>query len=92
MDAFYFGLFQRGSTLLSDLRRLQIQIDFYRNTAIPQANLLITTSQRAFEAGELDYYQLSQSINNAVDVRKQYIELLNQYNQTAIELELIAGL
>lgn len=92
VDAFYFGLFQRGSTLLSDLRRLQIQIDFYRNTAIPQANLLITTSQRAFEAGELDYYQLSQSINNAVDVRKQYIELLNQYNQTAIELELIAGL
>lgn len=92
VDAFYFGLFQRGTTLLSDLRRLQIQIDFYRNTAIPQANLLITTSQRAFEAGELDYYQLSQSINNAVDVRKQYIELLNQYNQTAIELELIAGL
>jgi len=92
VDAFYFGLFQRGSTLLSDLRRLQIQIDFYRNTAIPQANLLISASQRAFEAGELDYYQLSQSVNNAVDVRKQYIELLNQYNQTAIELELIAGL
>jgi cobalt-zinc-cadmium resistance protein CzcA len=92
VEAFYFSLFQRGSTLLSDLRRLQIQIDFYRNTAIPQANLLIATSQRAFEAGELDYYQLSQSINNAVDVRRQYIEALNQYNQTAIELELIAGL
>lgn len=92
VDAFYFSLFQRGTTLLSDLRRLQIQINFYRNTAIPQANLLIATSQRAFEAGEMDYYQLSQSINNAVDVRKQYIELLNQYNQTAIELELITGL
>lgn len=92
VQAFYFSLFQRGSTLLSDLRRLQIQIDFYRNTAIPQANLLISTSQRAFEAGELDYYQLSQSINNAVDVRRQYIESLNQYNQTAIELELITGL
>jgi cobalt-zinc-cadmium resistance protein CzcA len=92
VDAFYFSLFQRGTALLSDLKRLQIQIDFYRNTAIPQANLLITTSQRAFEAGEMDYYQLSQSINNGVDVRKQYIELLNQYNQTAIELELITGL
>lgn len=92
VEAFYFSLFQRGSTLLSDLRRLKIQIDFYRNTAIPQANLLITTSQRAFEAGELDYYQLSQSINNAVDVRRQYLEALNQYNQTVIELELISGL
>lgn len=92
VEALYFGLAQRGTTLLSDLRRLQIQIDFYRNTAIPQANLLISTSQRAFEAGELDYYQLSQSINNAVDVRRQYIEILNQYNQTVIELELLSGL
>jgi cobalt-zinc-cadmium resistance protein CzcA len=92
VQAFFFGLNQRGTTLLSDLRRLRIQIDFYRNTALPQAELLITTSQRAFEAGELDYYQLSQSINNAIDVRRQYIETLNEYNQTAIELELISGL
>jgi cobalt-zinc-cadmium resistance protein CzcA len=92
VQAFFFGLNQRGTTLLSDLRRLRIQIDFYRNTALPQAELLITTSQKAFEAGELDYYQLSQSINNAIDMRRQYIETLNEYNQTAIELELISGL
>ncbi|MDP2454472.1 MULTISPECIES: CusA/CzcA family heavy metal efflux RND transporter [Chryseobacterium group] len=92
VDAFSFSLSQRGSTLLSDLKRLQIQINFYRETALPQAKLLITKSQRAFEVGEMDYYQVSQSINNAVEVQKQYIESLNQYNQTAIELELISGL
>ena len=92
LDAFYFSLQQRGSTLLSDLKRLKIQIEYYRNTAIPQANVLITASQKAFEAGEMDYYQLSQSVNNAVNVRKQYIEILSQYNQTAVEIELIAGL
>jgi heavy metal efflux system protein len=54
--------------------------------------LLINTSQRAFEAGEIDYYQLSQSLNNANNVRRQYIDIINQYNQTAIELELITGL
>jgi cobalt-zinc-cadmium resistance protein CzcA len=54
--------------------------------------VLIRTSQRAFEAGELDYYQLSQSLNNANTARRQYVELLNQYNQSAIELELITGL
>lgn len=92
VDAFSFSLSQRGSTLLSDLKRLQIQINFYRETALPQAKLLISKSQRAFEVGEMDYYQVSQSINNAVEVQKQYIESLNQYNQTAIELELISGL
>lgn len=92
VQAFYFGLSQRGALLLSDLRRLAIQLEYYRNTALPQAELLIRTSQRAFEVGELDYYQLSQSLNNANNVRRQYIEILNEYNQTAIELELITGL
>lgn len=92
VQAFYFSLAQRGTLLLSDLRRLSVQLNYYRNTALPQAQLLINTSQRAFEAGEIDYYQLSQSLNNANNVRRQYIELLNQYNQAAIELELISGL
>ena len=92
VQAFSFGLSQRGSLLLSELRRLAIQIDYYRKTALPQAELLIRTSQRAFEVGELDYYQLSQSLNNANNVRRQYIDIINQYNQTAIELELITGL
>ncbi|MES2005532.1 MAG: CusA/CzcA family heavy metal efflux RND transporter [Bacteroidota bacterium] len=92
VQAFYFSLSQRGSLLLSDLRRISIQLNYYRKTALPQAQLLIRTSQRAFEAGEMDYYQLSQSLNNANTVRRQYIELLNQYNQSAIELELITGL
>lgn len=92
VQAFYFGLNQRGILLLSDLRRLRIQLEYYRNTALPQANLLISTSQRAFEVGEVDYYQLSQSLNNANNVRRQYLDIVNQYNQTAIELELISGL
>jgi heavy metal efflux system protein len=92
IQSFYFGLTQRGNLLLAELRRLKIQLDYYRNTALPQATLLINTSQRAFEAGEVDYYQLSQSLNNANNVRRQYIDILNQYNQSAIELELITGL
>lgn len=91
-QAFYFGLSQRGALLLSELRRLAIQLEYYRRIALPQAELLIRTSQRAFEVGELDYYQLSQSLNNANNVRQQYIEYLNQYNQNVIELELITGL
>lgn len=92
VQAFYFELSQRGSLLLSDLRRLAIQIDYYRKTALPQADILIRMSRRAFEVGEMDYYQLSQSLNNANNVRRQYVEILNQYNQIAIELELITGL
>lgn len=91
-EAFYFSLSQRGALLLSELRRLAIQLDYYRKTALPQAELLIRTSQRAFEVGEMDYYQLSQSLNNANSVRRQYIEVLRQYNQSTIELELITGL
>lgn len=92
VQAFYFNLSQRGATLLSDIKRLNIQLDYYRRTALPQADLLIRTSRRAFEVGEMDYYQLSQSLNNANNVKRQYVETLNTYNQAVIELELITGL
>lgn len=92
VQAFYFGLAQRGTLLLAELRRLAVQLNYYRNTALPQAQVLINTSQRAFEVGEIDFYQLNISLNNANNLRRQYIDILNQYNQTAIELELISGL
>jgi len=52
VQAFYFGLSQRGTLLLSDLRRLQIQIGYFGNR-FATGELLINKSQRAFEAVNL---------------------------------------
>jgi cobalt-zinc-cadmium resistance protein CzcA len=78
--------------LFGELQKQRVQINYYRNTALPQANLIITQAQKAFTAGEIGYYELTQSLNNAVVVKQEYIKLLNQYNQTVIAIEFIGGI
>ena len=78
--------------LFGELQKQRVQINYYRNTALPQANLIITQAQKAFTAGEIGYYELTQSLNNAVVVKQEYTKLLNQYNQTVIAIEFIGGI
>lgn len=78
--------------LFGELQKQRVQINYYRNTALPQANLIITQAQKAFTAGETGYYELTQSLNNAVVVKQEYTKLLNQYNQTVIAIEFIGGI
>lgn len=89
---YQFTLQGELTTLFGELQKQKVQINYYRNTALPQANLIITQAQRAFTAGEIGYYELTQSLNNAVVVKQGYTKLLNQYNQTVIAIEFIGGI
>lgn len=80
------------SRLFGELQKQRVQINYYRITALPQAERIINQAQKAFTAGEIGYYELTQSLNNAVVVKQEYTKLLNQYNQTVIAIEFIAGI
>lgn len=78
--------------LFGELQKQRIQIDYYRTTALPQANLIINQAQKAFTAGEIGYYELTQSLNNVVTVRQGFTRSLSQYNQTVIDIEFVNGI
>ncbi|MDP1842547.1 MAG: CusA/CzcA family heavy metal efflux RND transporter [Sediminibacterium sp.] len=78
--------------LFGELQKQRIQINYYRNTALPQANLIISQAQKAFTAGEIGYYELTQSLNNVVTVRQGFTRSLSQYNQTVIDIEFVNGI
>ena len=89
---YQFTLQGELARLFGELQKQKVQINYYRNTALPQTNLIITQAQRAFTTGEIGYYELTQSLNNAVVVKQGYTKLLNQYNQTVIAIEFIGGI
>ena len=78
--------------LFGELQKQRVQINYYRTTALPQADRIISQAQKAFTAGEIGYYELTQSLNNAVVVKQEFIKILNQYNQSVIAIEFIAGI
>ncbi|MDP1811435.1 MAG: CusA/CzcA family heavy metal efflux RND transporter [Sediminibacterium sp.] len=89
---YQYNLQAELSRLFGELQKRKLQINYYRITALPQANLIISQAQKAFTAGEIGYYELTQSLNNAVVVKQEFTNLLNQYNQTVIAIEFIGGI
>ncbi|TGE03539.1 CusA/CzcA family heavy metal efflux RND transporter [Hymenobacter fodinae] len=80
---------------LDELRlRLQEQrqrVEFYQQTGLPQAAVIVRLSQRAYKAGETTYSELLLNLERALSVRTAYLDAVLEHNQTAIDLEYLLG-
>lgn len=65
---------EKNSTLLS----------FYESAGLRQADQVIKAATLAYRAGEISFAELSQFLAQAIDIRKNYLDNLNQYNQSVI--------
>lgn len=67
-------------------------LEYYEKNALPNADLIITQSQKAFKAGEIGYVEYLYGIRNAISIKSNHLQALNQYNQAIIQLEYLAGI
>ena len=78
------------SQLQSAFERLKVcheNMNFYRINALPQVELLLKSSQRGFQEGEIEYTEYVQGLNRALTIQTKYLDYINQYNQTLIVIE-----
>lgn len=66
---------ERNSSLLS----------FYEKSGLKQAEEIIKAASLAYRAGEISFAELSQFLTQAIDIQKNYLEVLNTYNQSVIQ-------
>lgn len=65
--------------------------EYYTNTGLPQANLILTQSSLGFKEGEITYLEYINGLTQAMDIRFRYLDNLNQLNQAIISLEYLMG-
>ena len=75
-------------TLKTDLRRYAETVIFYQSSALPEANELIKSARLQLEHHDTDISQFIQSMNNALEIKRAYIEALYLYHIAAIEYKL----
>ncbi len=84
--------FEYGKQLLNT-QQLQMQkevernnslLSFYEKSGLKQAEEIIKASSLAYRAGEISFAELSQFLTQAIDIQKNYQEVLNSYNQSVI--------
>jgi heavy metal efflux system protein len=81
----------RLNMLLQQYYKHKAALNYYENTALPQADLIIKNAEKGFRAGELGYVQYQQSLATALKIKTDYIESIYQYNQSALVIESIVG-
>lgn len=61
-------------------------IQYYNETGKTLSSELIKTAERSFREGEINFLLYIQSLENASDIELNWLENLNKYNQTILEL------
>lgn len=66
-------------------------LDYFNQSALPSANLILKQSQAAYRGGEIGYSEYLQSLKSAIDIKENYLKTVNDYNQSVIFIEYLAG-
>lgn len=59
-------------------------LQYYETTGLSQAAVIIRSSTLAYRQGEISFAELSQFLTQAIDIRRNYLDSLNAYNQSVI--------
>jgi cobalt-zinc-cadmium resistance protein CzcA len=76
------GYNQAYQQLQKDLELLA----YYESTGLATADAIIKSANLAYRGGEINFAELTQFLTQATDIQRSYLEVLHQYNQSAIQI------
>ncbi|WP_210517779.1 CusA/CzcA family heavy metal efflux RND transporter [Hymenobacter terricola] len=79
------------SGLRQQLRRARASLDYYERDALPQARLILTTAEKSFRAGDIDYVTYVVNTDPAWQIQQAYLDQVRQYNEYVIALQSLNG-
>ncbi|GAB2972333.1 CusA/CzcA family heavy metal efflux RND transporter [Mucilaginibacter puniceus] len=67
-------------------------IEYYEKSALPNTNLILKQGQIAFQSGDIGYIEFAQALRTYSEIRFNYLQAINQYNQSVYTLQYLIGL
>jgi heavy metal efflux system protein len=77
----------RQQQFLDEYQKQKITLQYYETEGLQYANQIIATAQKSYKTGDMTYWQYISFLNQALDIKKQYAEGVNAYNQAAIQVQ-----
>ena len=92
-NAAYYSKSLSGNyrTLILEFSKNSNSVDYYEKQAIPEADMIIEQATKSYKAGAMDYLEYILSLNRALSIKQNYLDALNNYNQTIISIDFITG-
>ncbi len=87
LQAYYIRSYEnRIAELMNGLAKYQEAIHYYERSGKHLAGELVRSSQKSFDAGEIDFFRLAQSLDRAVAIELDYLDNMNSYNQLVLDI------
>jgi heavy metal efflux system protein len=77
--------------LMGEYAKYNNSVDYYEKQAIPEADIIIEQATRSYKAGAMDYLDYILNLDRALSIKQNYLDALNNYNQTIISIDFITG-
>lgn len=79
-------LLARNDELMARYQLNMKALEYYEQEGNPLSEELLKTAEVSFKNGEIDFFQYILSLENAYEIQLDYLDNLNQLNQTVIHL------
>jgi heavy metal efflux system protein len=79
-------MFTEREKLREKLERLNSTLEVKKRAA-DRAGKIIETANKLYQNQEIEYFEFVRNTSDAIDVKLKYLDLMNTYNQTFIELK-----
>ena len=79
------------NTLFLQFQKSKASLDYFEKTALKQADLIVNHSSKSYQAGDISYNEYLLSLDKAIEIKTNYLQTLEEYNQAIIEIEKIQG-
>jgi heavy metal efflux system protein len=76
---------------VDEYKKYSGSIDYYESQALHEADIIISQSTLSYKAGSLDYIEYVLTLNRALEIKQNYLDALNDYNQTIISIDYLTG-
>ncbi len=76
---------------IQDYLKNKNTLEYYEKNALPNAELIIKQSDKAYKNGEIGYMEYLLSLKNALGIKTNHLKSLYQYNQSIFMLEFLSG-
>ncbi len=74
------------ASALTEIEKNRSLLNFYETSGLNQADLIIRTATLSYRSGEISFAEMSQYLSQAIGIRQNYLDVLNLYNQSVIQL------
>jgi len=81
---------QLNSELLQQIQEQktnQSLVDYYVQTALPNAEIISKNATKAYQNGEVGYVEYLQSLETVLNIQQNYLQAINAFNRSVINIQ-----